>query len=57
MQDILNRGGWNQGGLGNWLSLMRMSGVLLAGEARLNLYIYVRMWQFLLSALRTSMRN
>ena len=57
MQDILNRGGWNQGGLGNWLSLMRMSGVLLAGEARLNLYIYVRTWQFLLSALRTSMRN
>ena len=57
MQDILIRGGWNLGRFGFWLSLMEMLWVLLSGEDRLYLYIYVRIWQFLLSALRTSTRN
>ena len=57
VQDVLIWSVWNLGRLGLGYSLLKMSGVLLSGDDTLNLYIYVRTWQFLLSALRTSTRN
>ena len=47
-----------ESGLGGLLDLsVDDVAVLLSGVDGLNLNIYVRTWQFLLSALRTSMRN
>ena len=47
-----------ESGLGGLLDLsVDDVAVLLSGVDGLNLNIYVRTWQFLLSALRTSKRN